>query len=345
MTKPIHPQTVDTGAIEQAPVRLLSRRDIASLMTPSDYLEAVDLAFRVLKEGGACTPPPLHVGTAVGAFHGKAASLLWRGRSYVTLKLNGNFPGNPERAGLPTVQGAILLCDGDNGSLLAVLDSIEITLRRTAAATALAARHLARKNASTLAVCGCGAQARPQAEAIAEVRRLERVTVWDVDASKALRMATELCGALGVPATAAAGCAEAVHGADMIVTCTTARTPFLDERDVSPGAFVAAVGADNPHKNEIAPTLMASAKVVVDDLEQCLHMGDLHHAVDAAAMRAEDVHGDLGEIVTKVRAGRNNPEEIFIFDSTGVAIKDAASAAVAYERACSSERGSQFKFS
>src|SRR5690349_16808733 len=139
-----------TGAVgnvfltgEMADTLILSRSDIAALMRPADYLAAVETGFRALAEGRAQAPSPLAIPGQGGAFHAKGASLRLE-RPYAALKLNGNFPDNPSARGLPTIQGAILLCDGETGAVLAILDSIEITLRRTAAATALAARHLAR---------------------------------------------------------------------------------------------------------------------------------------------------------------------------------------------------------
>lgn len=105
---------------------ILSRSDVAALMAPADYLEAVTLGFRALAAGTVVAPSPLAVVVAEGAFHAKAASLQLD-RLYVALKLNGNFPGNPDRLGLPTIQGAILLCDGETGSVLAIMDSIEVT--------------------------------------------------------------------------------------------------------------------------------------------------------------------------------------------------------------------------
>src|SRR5688572_15261197 len=131
---------------------ILTRADISALMTPADYLEAVKDAFRAAKEGRANAPGPMHLPASGGGFHAKGASYRGR-RAYAALKLNGNFPGNPARTGLPTIQGAILLCDAENGALLAVMDSIEITLRRTAAASALAARHLARPDSRTALIC------------------------------------------------------------------------------------------------------------------------------------------------------------------------------------------------
>jgi ornithine cyclodeaminase/alanine dehydrogenase-like protein (mu-crystallin family) len=274
---------------------LLSRPDIAQLMTPTDYFAAVETGFRLSKQGLMRSPAPMHADGVGGAFHAKSAVMMGD-RKLAAIKLNGNFPGNPMR-GLPTIRGVIVLSDAETGEVLALMDSIEITLRRTAAASALAATHLARPDSKTFAVVGFGAQARPQVEALAEVLPFERGWVWDIDNTKASSFAVELSRALGVKVEAAASLAQATRARDVIVTCTTARAPFLESEYVSPGAFVAAVGADSPEKSEIAPILMAEAAVVADVIEQCAVMGDLHHAIAAGAMTAADVHADLGDIV------------------------------------------------
>ncbi len=317
---------------------LLSRADIAALMTPADYLEAVETAFRASANGRAESPPPMHIHGVAGAFHAKGA-LLRGAHNYAALKLNGNFPGNPER-GLPTIQGVIVLSNADDGAVLAIMDSIEITLRRTAAATALAAKHLAREDAATVAVVGCGDQARPQLEALAAVRRLKRGFAFDVDRARAERFARDASAI--VPFETATDLQAATRASDIVVTCTTSRTPLLSEDHVKPGAFIAAVGADNSEKSEIAPSLMAKAKVVADVAAQCAVMGDLHQAIKAGVMQAADVHGELADIVTGVKPGRERQDEIVVFDSTGTAIQDVASAAIIYERAFARGAGLRF---
>lgn len=320
---------------------LLSRADIAALMRPSDYLEAVETGFGAAAAGRAAAPPPMALPAESGAFHAKGASLRLD-RLYVALKLNANFPGNPPL--LPTVQGAILLCDGANGALLAVMDSIEVTLRRTAAATALAARHLARPDSRTLLVCGCGAQGSAQLEALAGLLPLRRCLAWDRDPARAEALAGEAAHVHGLEAAAVRELGEASRASDVIVTCTTATEPFLAAADLAPGSFVAAVGADSPEKNEVRPDAMARARVVVDVLEQCLDMGDLRHAVRAGAVRAEDVHAGLGAVVSGAAPGRTADDQIWIFDSTGTALQDVAAAAAIYRRACRQSGYASFDF-
>jgi ornithine cyclodeaminase/alanine dehydrogenase-like protein (mu-crystallin family) len=310
---------------------ILSRSDIAGLMRASDWLEAVERGFRAGATGAANSPAPLHIPATDGGFHAKGASIDLGERRYAALKLNGNFPGNPERNGLPTVQGALILCDGDDGRLLALMDSIEITLRRTAAASALAARLLARPDSRNLLICGCGEQGRAHLLALAEVLPLVRCLAWDADEAKARSFAAEMDGKIRVESVERLG--EAALASDAIVTCTSARRPFLNAADVAPGAFVAAVGADSGDKNELGPDLMAAATIVTDSTAQCLGMGDLRHAVQAGAARPDAVHAELGEIVAGRRPGRRAGKEIIVFDSTGTALQDVASAAMVYERA------------
>jgi ornithine cyclodeaminase/alanine dehydrogenase-like protein (mu-crystallin family) len=321
-----------------APQILLTRSDLAALMLPRDYLAAAEAAFTALAGGRASAAMPMHMETTHGVFHVKGGAYQSE-RGYVAVKLNGNFPGNPERTGLPTIQGAILLCDADNGSLLCILDSAEVTLRRTAAASALAARHLAPINASTLLLCGCGVQALAHAEALADLFTLETVLCWDQHPEKADALAARIRANLSLHAQTATDLAAATRSADIIVTCTTSTAPFLGPENVQPGAFIAAVGADNPGKREIAPALMAQAAVVCDSAAQCAAMGDLHHALEDGALAREQVRAELSEIVAGVKAGRWNEREIVIFDSTGLAVQDAAAAAMAYQRALQEGRG------
>ena len=300
---------------------LISRRELASLMDLDAYYRAVESAFRAHAEGRATVPMPLHIAVEGGGFHAKGAFIdAGPEERFAAVKVNSNFPGNPAR-GLPTIQGAVLLYDANDGRLLAILDSAEITSKRTAAAGAVAARQLARRDSRTIGICGCGEQGRAQLAAIARVLPIERAWAWDADFAGAERFAKEMSKSLRFEVTAVREIADA----NVIVTATSAREPFL--RTVSPGTFLAAIGADNPLKSEIHPDLMASAKVVTDLTSQAIAMGDLHHAPGVA------VHAELGEILAGRKPGRESDAEIIVFDSTGVAIQDVAAAACAYQRA------------
>jgi alanine dehydrogenase len=298
-------------------VLILSGDDYNALVSMDDCIAAVETAFRRHAEGGHGAGL-LSAHAERGAFHIKTAI----DARYFAAKLNANFPGN---APLPTIQGVVVLFDAAGGTPLAMMDSIALTKQRTAAATAVAAKYLARANAKTLMIYGCGQQAAAQLAAIRCVLPIERVNVVDVDSSRAELFARQNHAQVGA------------RPADVVVTCTTSKKPFL--RDLAPGTFVAAVGADNPEKSEIDPMAMRDAVVVADVLEQCATIGDLRAAIAAGVMSRDDVRAELGAIVAGRTTGRRDDAEVIIFDSTGAGFQDLAAAAIAYERALEQGRG------
>jgi len=305
-----------------------------------ECIEAVERAF--LRHARQETIPPgvLSAHVPGGGFHVKSAGLLDAadGRPVFAAKVNANFPGNPDRNGLPTIQGVIALFDAADGRLLALLDSIEITSLRTAAATAVAAKYLA-PDAGTVTICGCGEQARHQLRALACVRSLRRVMALDLDHERARRFASDMAAELQLDVTVIRDPDAAARDTAIWVTCTPAQRWFLGRAHVAAGAFVAAVGADNPEKQEVEPALLAASVVVADVLEQCATMGDLHHAIAAGLMRREDVRAELADVVSGRKPGRLSPDEIVVFDSTGTALEDVAAATLVYERGRSSSAG------
>jgi alanine dehydrogenase len=317
---------------------LLTRNDVADLLPMDACIEAVEHAFRLHGEGRADPPGVLSLHAGDGSFHVKAG-VLDLGRRYFAAKTNANFPANPERFGLPTIQGVLLLADAERGTPLALMDSAEITAVRTGAATAVAARYLARPDAAIVTVCGCGTQGRAQLRALAVVRRLTRAYAVDRDSARAAGFARDMSKVLDFEVVAVDDLDAAVHASDICVTCTPARKPILGRAPVARGTFIAAVGADNEAKQELEPGLMASAAIVVDVLEQAVSIGDLHHAIMAGAVTTGDVRAELGQVVAGLRPGRLSDDEIVIFDSTGMALEDVAAAAVVYERAIRDGRG------
>ena len=319
-------------------VLVLARRDVASLLDLPGCIRAVEGAFRLYGERKTAAPGVLSIPVAGGGFHLKAG-VLELGRRYFAAKTNANFPDNPARCGLPTIQGVIILADAERGTPLALMDSIEITALRTGAATAVAAKYLARADAHTATIVGCGTQGRVQLRAVCAVRALDHVYACDRDATTAERFAREMAAELSLTVERAADPAAAARQSDVIVTCTPSRTPLLGAQDVPRGAFVAAVGADHPDKHEIAPALLAVSGIVVDVLEQAATMGDLHHALAAGVLQRADVHAELGDVVAGRKPGRSTAEETIVFDSTGMALQDVAAAAAVYERAVQGGRG------
>ena len=306
--------------------RILTRADLESLLAPEDCLTSVEEAFRSYGEGRIDAPKSIGLHAKAGTFHIKAGLA-----DVFVAKINANFPGNPRLRALPTIQGVIVVMDVEHGTPLAILDSGLITTLRTAAATALAARHLARQDAATVTIAGCGTQGRASLEALRQVRTIRTAYAYDADAATAARFANDL------GAEVATDLDDAIAKSDIVVTCTTSRTAILDVRHLHPGLFIAAVGADNPEKQELSPALLRETTIVVDLLDQAATMGDLHHALDAGTLTRDDVHGELASVLCGRVPGRRHPDQVFVFDSTGTALQDVAVASVAYRRAV--ERG------
>ena len=307
----------------------LTASEMVRCLSPAACRAAVEQAFSLLADHGVPSPRAIGFESPGGTFHAKVA-LYDAGHPRFVAKINGNFPANPATSGLPTIQGVLVLSDATDGRPLAIMDSGMVTSLRTAAASAVAADHLARRDAVVLAVVGCGLQGAAHVAALSEVRSVREIRLYDVVADRALALAARHEGAL--PCRVASTIPGATRGADLVVTCTSGGAFVLDDADVDPGTFVAAVGTDNPHKREIHPRLMAVARVVVDDLSQCAAGGDLHHAIGAGVMSEADVHADLASVVV----GRYTPvapSDVVVFDSTGIAVEDAAAADQIYERA------------
>ncbi len=317
----------------------LDRQDVVALLPMADCIAAVERAFAAHAAGELPAAPGV-LGTPVagGGFHVKTAA-LGPAPGYYAAKINANFPGNPERSGLPTIQGLIGLFDAASGRPLALLDSIEITTLRTAAASAIAARYLALPDASILFICGCGNQGRAHLRALLAVRRLRRVLACDRSAAQVRAFVREMAPETGLDIEPVDSPAAAMPACHIAVTCTTGRETVLTADDIRPGQFIAAVGADSEGKQELAPEVLRRSRVVTDVTAQAAHMGDLQHALAARLMKPEDVHAELGQLLTGARPGRTADDQIFVFDSTGTAVQDVAAAAAAYERARAAGRG------
>jgi len=318
---------------------VLARAEVAALLTLEECIAAVEQAFRLHGEGRAAPPGVLALHTDEGAFHIKAGILEAAGRPYFVAKGNTNFAQNAQRHGLPAIQGVIVLCDGVDGRLLALLDSIEITILRTGAATAVAAKYLARPESRAATICGCGNQGRVQLRALRTVLPLKEVKAFDLDPELARRYADEMSKELNLAVEPARDLGRAVAESDVCVTCTPSTEAYLKKAFVRAGTFVAAVGADAPDKQELEPALLAGNKVVTDVTEQCATLGELHHALEARLVTRADVHAELGEMAAGRKPGRTSADEIAIFDSTGMALQDAAASLVVYEKALRSGRG------
>ena len=311
---------------------LLSRSEVADLLSIEEYIAAVEQVFTLYGEGKTQPPGILGVHAHDGGFHIKAG-ILELDRSFFAAKINANFPQNAKRFDLPLIQGAIFLADAENGYPLAIMDSMEITILRTGAATAVAAKYLARPDSKSITICGCGNQGRVSLHALSKIFSFEHVFAYDVDGTQVQRFANEMSAELEIPVETTIDVAEAVKRSDICVTCTPSTRFFLKQEHVQPGTFIAAVGADSETKQELEPTLLAKNKTVVDIVDQCASIGELHHAIASGLMTKQQAYAELGEVIAGIKPGRTSSDEIIIFDSTGMALQDVITAATVYRKA------------
>ena len=295
-------------------VPVFSRAHVEAAVSPERAVEAVRDAFVAYARGEWTMPPKVYV-PAYPAGDFRAMPAL--GAGHALLKWVTSFPGNPAQ-GLPTVTGLVLLSDASNGMLVAALDAGAVTALRTGAAAVLAAETLGREGPA--AVIGAGVNGRAVVRTF--VARGRRVLLYDVDAERARAAAAEL-GAEAVSR-------EAALAAAVVVTVTPGREIVFPEGSLRTGQHVSLMGADGPGKAEIAVEEMARVRVFSDDWEQASHNGDLAHSVAAGAITKDDVT-ELGAVLAGQAAGRESPDDITIFDSTGLAIQDLAIALAAME--------------
>jgi alanine dehydrogenase len=285
-------------------------RDVEDAVSPDRAVDVVRDAFVAYARGEWTMPSKVYV-PAYPAGDFRAMPAL--GAGFALLKWVTSFPGNPA-LGLPTVTGLVLLSDASNGMPLAVLDAGAVTALRTGAAAVLAAEVLGREDAETASVIGAGVNGRAAARTFLARRRT--VSIWDVDLDRAEMAAVDLGAEV-------AESREAALAADLVVTVTPGHEVVFPQWSLAPGQHASLMGADGPGKAEIAVEELARVSVFCDDWEQASHNGDLVHAVEAGAFGRERVT-ELGAVLTGEAAGRTEPNEITVFDSTGLAIQDLA---------------------
>lgn len=313
-------------------MKVIGEDRLRELVGEEEALLAVESAFRALAEGRVVQPPPfgMELDEAQGEIHVKGAFL--KGERVFAVKVASGFYLNSQR-GLPTGSGLVLVFDASTGFPLALFqDNGYLTELRTGGAGALAVRLLAPEGPLKAAVIGAGSQARYQLRAITRVRELRELRVWSPEPDEVAAYQVEMSRVLGIPVSGWGSAEEAVRGADLVVTVTPAREPILALDWLVEGATVVAVGSDGPEKQELEPEILGKAgKVVVDSRDQCMRLGETHHAVAAGILTPEGIHAELGEVLLGIRPGREGGE-LIVCDLTGVGAQDAAMAGVVWAR-------------
>lgn len=260
------------------------------------------------------------------------------------VKIVNSHPKNPTMYNLPTVAALVLLIDPKTGLPISIMGGTSITAMRTGAAGAVAAKYLARRDSSILSLVGAGVQATTQLMMINNTMKLEEARVWDIKPERTERFLNESPQRHNLKFVACRTIEECVKGADIICTTTPATSPLVKSEWLEAGQHINAIGADAPGKQELDPEILKRAKIVVDDMDQACHSGEINVPLNLGIIGREDIYAELGQIVAGMKQGRASDEEITVFDSTGLSIQDVATATIVYKKAKAENVGRLFSF-
>jgi alanine dehydrogenase len=328
---------------------ILSRTDMMGLLTPSEYNDCVEHAFRMHGLGRVYMEPkghivldrypgewevmPSYIEEAVGPGHPPAAACKW-----VSIREEN------ARYDLPAVFSILVYTDPETGFPLAICDGSHHTLMRTGSSAAVSAKWLARKDSRVLAIAGTGSVGQGTLATCEPVFPWEEVRVWSRSQEGVDRfLASETPKYPGLKVTGSTDLEQVVRGADVVVTGTHARGGIVDDAWISPGTHLAALGADLEGEQELDPRILQRARIFVDDIRQCVPDGEINVAISEGLLREEDVAGEIGKVICGELEGRQSDDQITVFDSTGIALQDSATVPLEYERALAAGVGVEKK--
>jgi ornithine cyclodeaminase/alanine dehydrogenase-like protein (mu-crystallin family) len=323
-------------------VTVLSAAEVERLLPMGECIDLMSEALAALARGDAVVPLRSMMHTPDGrGLLGLMPGYIAGSRPAFGFKAVSVFPGNTAR-GLETHQGAVALLDPDTGLLTALMDGSTVTAIRTAAVSALSARHLARADARELAVLGAGTQARRSIEAVSCVRSLSAVRIWNRTRERADQLRRELTGHYDFPIVVMDTASDAVHGADIVVTTMHSTEPVVEAAWLAPGAHVVAVGGRPPEGRELDTATVAASRLYVDRRESALNEGgDVRIPIREGAIQPEHIVAELGEVVAGLAPGRGSDSELTVFKSYGISVEDMAAAAHVVRQAISDGVGTR----
>jgi alanine dehydrogenase len=323
---------------------ILSRTDMMGLVTPAEYVSCVEQAYRMHGLGRYYMDPKGHI--VLDKYPGEWEAMP----SYIeepeaaACKWVSIRERNREKYDLPTVFSILIYTHPETGFPLAICDGSYHTVMRTGAAAAVSAKWMARKDSKRLAIVGAGHMAEGTLATCNEIFPWEDVRVWSrsqktidefVATQQPKYQAFRIRGLLDLE--------EAVRGADVVVTVTPARQPLVKDEWIAPGTHIAALGADKGGDQELDPKIVQRARIFVDDIRQCRTDGEINVPLARGLIKEEDIAGEIGEVIAGRKEGRRSPDEVTLFDSTGIALQDSATVPLEYERARASGVGVEKK--
>jgi len=305
------------------PTLLLDRNSIKSLIRMSDVINVVEEAFRMCGEGRGKMPAKTYLSLEHGDFRAMPAALP----GSAGVKWVNVHPENPSR-GLPSIMAILVYNDPETGYPLAIMDATEITAYRTGAAAAIASKYLTRLDSHTIGIIGAGFQAHTQILAHADLFDSISISIFDVSETAV----DKLMHSFSQFPIRNCSIQEAV-ASDIVCTLTPSRSPIIKKAWITPGTHINAIGADAPGKQELDPSILKEAVVIVDDIKQASSSGEINVPIQKGIYSVGEVYGTLAEVVAGKKKGRAHNNDVTVFDSTGIAVEDIAVAKLLFEKA------------
>jgi alanine dehydrogenase len=324
---------------------LLKKEEVSRLICMKEVIGTVEEAYKAFNSDQVVQPD--YIGIDLHSPRGDIDFKLgyYKSNEVISMKASsGGFINNPTAHGVPSGMGTILLFDARSCALICVMDGSLITGLRTGASGAVSVKALARKNAKKITSIGTGNQARMQIREINELMKIEEIHAWDGNPDTLSKYKTDIESEFGIPVIIANSKKEAVEQADILITTTRGKGSLVEAGWVKPGTHIVAIGTDQQGKQELDPEIFRNAKVVVDSIAQCTEKGETWHPLNKNIITKDDIHGEIGEILLGKKPGRENDEEVTIFDSTGMAIQDNTTANKIYQNAIENNVGTFFEF-
>ena len=323
---------------------ILSRTDIMGLVTPAEYVGCVEQAYRMHGEGRYYMEPKGHIVLDKYPGEWEAMPSYIEDPEAAACKWVSIREQNRKKFDLPTVFSILIYTHPETGFPLAICDGSYHTVMRTGAAAAVSAKWLARKGSRRLAIVGAGHMAEGTLATCNEVLKWEEVRVWSRSrATLDAFVASQRPKYPHLEIRPSLDLQETVRGADVVVTVTPAREPILRDDWIAPGTHIAALGADKAGDQELDPRILQRARIFVDDIRQCRTDGEINVPLSQKLIKESDIAGEIGEVITGKKQGRQSDADVTVFDSTGIALQDSATVPLEYERALAAGVGIEKK--
>ena len=325
---------------------LLNRETIRGLLTMSDTMALLESAFGELASGDAVMPArTVLADPANNGWYAFMPAHL-KGMGTIGIKAVTVFKDNPAKFNMPSTLASIILLDVQTGNTISVMDGGFITAMRTGGVSGLATKYLARADAKVAGVLGMGVQARAQCEGMATARNLDSILCFSMDPPEAQQQfASDISEQTGVSITLAGSVQEVVESVDVLALATTAATPIVDGSWLPAGLHINAIGSHAPGVRELDTASVVKSKIICDQTAACLaEAGDIQIPLEEGAMSEDDIYGEMGELVTGAKKGRESEDEITLFKSVGLSIQDISTAYHVYQQAVEKGVGTEFNF-